>query len=112
MYIDDGLLTALGYDSCKQANELVCSGLKKSGFLVNEAKSHWTPSPRIQWPGFIVDAVAQTFYVSEAKLCRLIDFVRSLQAVGARHIKWPSFVVLLYQQLGPVDEQIGGTFVH
>jgi hypothetical protein len=74
IYIDDGLAVCEQYVQAWEWSVRVQSDLSRAGFVVNQKKSHWEPTKRIQWLGFIADADECKFYVAEEKL-KLLDLV-------------------------------------
>lgn len=68
IYIDDGLSVCRGRAQALHASAQVRLDIERAGFVVNEEKSNWVPSRRVQWLGFTVDSEVSKYYVSEDKL--------------------------------------------
>ena len=72
VYLDDGLGAAAGSAEALNASELVQTTLKQAGFVVNEEKSVWQPTQRLQWLGFVIDLSLGQIEVPHEKLSRLL----------------------------------------
>ena len=79
VYPDDGLGAASGSAGALAASELVCDTLNRAGFVINEDKSIWEPTQRLQWLGFVIDLANGQIEVPEDKLHRLLDTLRDLE---------------------------------
>ena len=51
--------------------------LNSSVFLVNEDKSHWDPVHIGEWLGFVINTIAMTFQIPEAKVRKLKSLLSS-----------------------------------
>ena len=70
-------------------SQWVKSTLSKAGFVVNEAKSTWAPTQKLQWLGFTIDLEHGQVSVPEKKLTnlrRLLEDACMQDYAGARHI--------------------------
>jgi len=52
--------------------------LSKVGFVVNEAKSQWTPVKKLVWLGFEIDLDLGKLIVPESKLVSICELLQSL----------------------------------
>ena len=68
MYLDDGIMAVRGEEEAKKASGWVRNTLQKSGFVINEDKSVWTPSYCIAWLGFEIDLLKGQINVRKSKL--------------------------------------------
>ena len=55
VYLDDGLGSARYFARCQVASTFLKSSLLSSGFLPDESKSIWQPTPCLGWLGFCID---------------------------------------------------------
>ena len=79
LYLDDGI--------CAVAEER--EALSKAGFVVNEAKSTWAPTQKLQWLGFTIDLEHGQVFVPEKKLSNLRGLLEQAcrqDYAGARQI--------------------------
>ena len=67
VYLDDGFGSQPDQCSAAAAAVIQKRELNSSGFLVNEDKSHWDPVQIGEWLGFVINAIAMTFQIPEAR---------------------------------------------
>ena len=66
-------------------SQLVKNTLSNAGFVVNEAKSTWAPTQKLQWLGFTIDLEHGQVSVPEKKLSnlrKLLLAMRNMQVLG------------------------------
>ena len=77
VYLDDGFGSQLDQCSATAAAVIQKRELNSSGFLVNEDKSHWVPVQIGEWLGFVINTIAMTFQIPEAKVRKLKSLLSS-----------------------------------
>ena len=77
-YIDDSLIQAETYISCKQHADYLVKLLEKLGFFVNREKSMLVPSSRILYLGHIIDSVEFKVYLPDEKTEKIIGLCEKL----------------------------------
>jgi hypothetical protein len=107
IYIDDGLCVCRERDHALKASAQVRLTIKRAGFVVNETKSSWVPSRRVQWLGFTVDSEVCRYYVSQDKLevfkAVLEKLLGAEGSVTARGLaKFVGRAVSVERALGPI----------
>ena len=55
VYIDDGIVAAVGEQNALAVSNQVREDLKSAGFIVNVSKSKWTPAKETTWLGFDIN---------------------------------------------------------
>ena len=78
LYIDDGINGHKTYREALEAGIVVLNDLKKSGFVVNIAKSDFQPKQIGEWLGFVIDTRSMTFTVPERKIKKLEQTISNL----------------------------------
>ena len=76
VYLDDGICAVEGEQEASRVSQLVKDTLAKTGFVVNEAKSTWTPTHRLEWLGFNIDLQSGNISVPEKKINILKDMLQ------------------------------------
>ena len=66
-YIDDSYLQGDHFDDCKQDVSVTTSLFSNLGFWVHEQKSVFTPSPTIEFLGFVLNSVNMTVCLTTSK---------------------------------------------
>ena len=77
-------------------SQWVKNTLSNAGFVVNEAKSTWAPTQKLQWLGFTIDPEHGQVSVPEKKLSnlrKLLEDACNEEYAGARHIASLTFWV-------------------
>lgn len=77
-YIDDSLIEANSFDSCKSNAQFLVKLLNDLGFSVNMEKSVLTPSTRIRYLGHIIDSVQFKVYLPDEKIEKIISKCESV----------------------------------
>lgn len=77
-YIDDSLIEANSFDSCKSNAQFLVKLLNDLGFSVNMEKSVLTPSARIRYLGHIIDSVQFKVYLPDEKIEKIISKCESV----------------------------------
>ena len=77
VYLDDGFGSQPDKSSAAAAAVIQERELDSSGFLVNEDKSHWDPMQIGEWLGFVINTIAMTFQIPEAKVRKLKSLLSS-----------------------------------
>ena len=78
VYLDDGLCAVSGESNALAASQLVSSTLEQAGFVINTAKSNWTPTQRLQWLGFVIDLSKGHIEVPADKVAALKSKLHSI----------------------------------
>ena len=78
VYLDDGWGTSDSFSCCENMAIQVKSDLKKSGFVVNETKSIWTPVESLQWLGFTWNLQKGTLEIPDKKFDNLKNIISAL----------------------------------
>ena len=80
IYIDDGLIISPSLQAAESNLALVRNTISLSGFIPNEAKCVWKPSPRITYLGFIIDSPSSSFLIPQRKIADLLSLIEQLLA--------------------------------
>ena len=78
VYLDDGFGSQPDQCSAAAAAVIQERELSSSGFLVNEDKAHWNPMQIGEWLGFVINTIAMTFQIPEAKVRKLKSLLSSV----------------------------------
>jgi hypothetical protein len=78
IYLDDGVAVAQGLDNAKAMSQLVKQDLLNAGFLINDEKSHWTPSKKFAWLGFEVDTHSMQISIAQKKVDKILSHTQVL----------------------------------
>ena len=65
-----------GEDLARRVSAQVRYDLGKAGFVVNEAKSQWSPVKRLVWLGFEIDQELSKVAVPDSKFESTCDLLR------------------------------------
>jgi hypothetical protein len=94
MYLDDGWASHDEY-TCLLVSKKIQEDLKNAGFVVNNEKSIWEPTDRMEWLGFIWDLGKGSVEIHEKKFVALKDNISSLlygkEVVSARGVLFNFF---------------------
>ena len=105
MYIDDGIGVFRSAENATKSGPIMKAHLQSAGFLVNDKKSNWDPSPSLTWLGFSYDAVSRVISVPEGKLDKFVkecNCTLGQKAVSPRQIAAIAGQLLAMQKaLGP-----------
>ncbi len=71
VYLDDGLCTASGQASAREASALVHASLGNAGFVTHPDKSVWKPTQCLIWLGFVIDLAQGGIRIPKAKVAAL-----------------------------------------
>ena len=77
VYVDDGFGSQPDRCSAAAAAVIQRGELNSSGFLVNEYRSHWDPMQVGEWLGFVINTIAMTCHIPEAKVQKLKSLLSS-----------------------------------
>jgi hypothetical protein len=70
-YLDDGIVIADSLQDAERFSNIIQSDLCKAGFIVNDEKSVWVPTQKLNWLGFSLDSQLNVFEIPDEKLFRL-----------------------------------------
>ena len=94
MYLDDGWASHDEY-TCRLVSKKIQEDLNNAGFVVNNEKSIWEPTDRLEWLGFIWDLGKGSVEIHEKKFVALKDNISSLlygkEVVSARGVHFNFF---------------------
>lgn len=88
MYLDDGWVCDTK-DNCERISSIIQTDLARAGFLVNQEKGIWKPSPKLDWLGFEWDLYQGVISIPFNKLENLrtkIEGVKTKKHVSARDL--------------------------
>lgn len=77
-YIDDSLIMNQNEAKCKQEISLIVNELDSLGFAINETKSVFAPTQRLEFFGVIIDTVLFKVFLTEEKLVKLKTLSRKV----------------------------------
>ena len=78
VYLDDGIGAAGNRKIACEASECVRDTLTKAGFVINFEKSHWDPSSKARWLGFLLDLNKGCLSVPPEKIAALENRLAAL----------------------------------
>ena len=106
LYLDNGIAAVKGQESANRVSEQIQQDLARAGFIVNEAKSQWTPTRSVIWLGFQINLALGQLTVSEAKLQSLLGQIHKAkenQSIPARVLASViGKIIAMSLALGPV----------
>ncbi len=79
LYLDDGIGTAVGRGATRDISCEVQSDLRNSGFVVNEGKSVWEPSPTLEWLGLLWDLQNGVLQIPKRRIVALQSCAQSVK---------------------------------
>ena len=79
-YLDDSLCSARDFARCQVASTFVKSSLLSSGFLPNESKSIWKPTPCLVWLGFRIDLPSRNISNPPERISSAEHVIHSIRA--------------------------------
>lgn len=88
MYLDDGWVCDTK-ENCERISSIIQTDLARAGFLVNQEKSIWEPSPKLDWLGFEWDLIQGVISIPFNKLENLrtkIKCIKIKKHVSARDL--------------------------
>lgn len=88
MYLDDGWVCDTK-DNCERISSIIQTDLARAGFLVNQEKSVWEPSPKLDWLGFEWDLSQGVISIPFNKLANLrtkIKCIKTKKHVSTRDL--------------------------
>ena len=68
IYIDDGICVSDGFEKGQEAGFRIKSDLESAGFVINQKKSIWSPTQKIDFLGFSVSTTDMTYEVPIKKI--------------------------------------------
>ena len=110
VYLDDGIIAVKGEQRALEESNLVRHELECAGFVINQEKSHWTPTKSIEWLGFNIDLAKGEFSVPTNKLDALksqLHAVAEAPTVPARQLaSMVGKIMSMSLALGPVTRMM------
>ena len=88
-YLDDMFTTNLSYERCKHNIKMICDMFESLGFTIHPKKTIFEPSTILEFLGFIIDSIAMTVSLTQAKkdkIKELCDSISSLKEVPIRKV--------------------------
>ena len=80
MYLDDGIAFASSRKEAFKIGAIIREDIIKSGFLIAEEKSCWSPSQNVEWLGFTWNSLKYKVSVNEDKIEQLSKDLDSIIA--------------------------------
>ncbi len=77
-YLDDSLLIGDTVDECTCNVQDRCSLVRELGFVINEAKSHFTPTQVLDFLGFTINTIEMTVRLPPQKVSSVVNLCRNL----------------------------------
>ena len=87
IYLDDGIVAVKGEECAIEASMWVKNSLERVGFVVNDAKSAWTPSHCVIWLGFKIDLLEGCVSVPQEKLIALVALLKASRVASSLRAK-------------------------
>ena len=110
LYLDDGLILSDNEDEAFDSVIEIRADLAQAAVIVNEKKSNWLPTHKLQWLGFVLDAENNSFAVPAEKIRRIrhaIDMALDSHRFSARHLaKVVGKITSLYPALGNIPRGV------
>ena len=79
IYLDDILLIGSSVKILRDHTTLVIDLLQNLGFIINFEKSVLTPSPVLEFLGFLINSNTMRFYLPQAKVTKVLTLCKSLR---------------------------------
>jgi ribonuclease HI len=103
-YIDDTLICGYTKNECKDALIATSSLLQKLGFNINVEKSHFEPTNKIKYLGFVIDTAEMTVSLPENKIEKIETECKKLLSKKFAKIREVAAVIgLLVSSFSAVD---------
>lgn len=90
MYLDDGWVCDTK-ENCERISSIIQTDLARAGFLVNQEKSIWEPSLKLDWLGFEWDLIQGVISIPFNKLENLRTKIKCIKIKKTRVSQRPSF---------------------
>ena len=78
VYLDDILIIGSSVQILREHTALVIDLLQNLGFIINYEKSVLTPSPVLEFLGFLINSKTMKFYLPQTKVAKVLDLCKSL----------------------------------
>ena len=78
IYLDDILIIGSSIEVLRDHTTLVIDLLQSLGFIINFEKSVLTPSPVLEFLGFLINSKTINFYLPQAKIAKVLNVGKSL----------------------------------
>ena len=78
VYLDDGLGSDCNFSRCKEASKFVETSLRLSGFLPNDDKSVWQPTPVLVWLGYNIDLSSHTISIPPERILNAEHIINAI----------------------------------
>ena len=78
VYLDDILIIGSSVQILREHTALVIELLQNLGFIINYEKSLLTPTPVLEFLGFLINSKTMKFYLPQTKVAKVLDLCKSL----------------------------------
>ena len=78
IYLDDILIIGSSVQILREHTALVIELLQNLGFMINYEKSLLTPTPVLEFLGFLINSKTMKFYLPQTKVAKVLDLCKSL----------------------------------
>ena len=78
IYLDDILIIGSSVQILREHTALVIELLQNLGFIINYEKSLLTPTPVLEFLGFLINSKTMKFYLPQTKVAKVLDLCKSL----------------------------------
>jgi hypothetical protein len=78
LYLDDGIGISSSFESCKTLSAFVKDSLVKAGFLINEEKSIFQPTQKLEWLGLVWNSPDFCLSIPDRRVQDCLDTVSRL----------------------------------
>ena len=78
IYLDDILIIGSSVQILREHTVLVIELLRNLGFIINYEKSLLTPTPVLEFLGFLINSKTMKFYLPQTKVAKVLDLCKSL----------------------------------
>ena len=109
MYIDDILILGKDKDTCQRSLRALLELLQDLGAVVNEAKSHLTPTQRLEYLGFELDSVGMRIWAPPKKIKNM---AKGLKSFLRHNVASAREVASLLGKLGSMADALFPVRVH
>ena len=88
--LDDGWLTEMSFDDCKQLSETVRQDIRDAGLITSEAKCNWQPCQELIWLGLVCNSINGTIAITQRRISNINQTIRNITSqecfVSAREL--------------------------
>ena len=78
IYLDDILIIGSSVQILREHTALVIELLQNLGFIINYERSLLTPTPVLEFLGFLINSKTMKFYLPQTKVAKVLDLCKSL----------------------------------